>query len=230
MAQRIAAGLRVGDERRDRDRPAIDARSSAPASPRSMRGSIPTTRNAMVRAEIKGAATCRRPALRCGSRCRPGRRARRSSIPVSALRKGSERRPRVRDPGRQGREAARPRPPGAERRGAGRHSPDRGWARARGAGRDLRLVQAARGRAGGCWRATPPSRRREERSDMRRSFTDIFIRHPVLAAVVNLAIVRDRLAGAHHPAGAAVSQDRELVRGDHHGLLRRRAPRPCAAS
>src|SRR3954454_13522976 len=37
------------------------------------------------------------------------------------------------------------------------------------------------------WRATRPPRR--ELSNMRRSFTDVFIRHPVLAAVVNIAIV-----------------------------------------
>src|SRR4026209_1055115 len=38
------------------------------------------------------------------------------------------------------------------------------------------------------WRATPRPPPRE-RSNMRRSFTDVFIRHPVLAVVVNLAIV-----------------------------------------
>src|SRR6188472_4098860 len=38
------------------------------------------------------------------------------------------------------------------------------------------------------WRATPRPPPRE-RSNMRRSFTDVFIRHPVLAIVVNLVIV-----------------------------------------
>src|SRR5512138_1620256 len=57
-------------------------------------------------------------------------------------------------------------------------------------GRRLRL-QARSSCARACWwrwRAIPPQPPRE-RSNMRRSFTDVFIRHPVLAAVVNLAIV-----------------------------------------
>ena len=54
-----------------------------------------------------------------------------------------------------------------------------------------------------------------------RSFTDVFIRHPVLAAVVNLVIVLVGWRALTHAAGAAVSPDRELIGAHHHGLLRR---------
>ena len=63
-----------------------------------------------------------------------------------------------------------------------------------------------------------------------RSFTDIFIKHPVLAVVVNLVHRARGLARADDPAGAAVPEDRELVGGHHDGLLPAPAPRPCAAS
>ena len=74
--------------------------------------------------------------------------------------------------------------------------------------------------------------RRVSRNDRRRtcrmrSFTDIFIKHPVLAVVVNLVIV---LAGWRALTTLPVQQypeDRELVRGHHDGLLRRqRRDRP----
>jgi hypothetical protein len=55
-----------------------------------------------------------------------------------------------------------------------------------------------------------------------RSFTDIFIKHPVLAVVVNLVIVPRGLAGADDAAGATVSEDREFLDHHHDGLLRSR--------
>ena len=54
-----------------------------------------------------------------------------------------------------------------------------------------------------------------------RSFTDIFIKHPVLAVVINLVIVLAGLRVLTVPAGATISADRELVRGNHDALLRR---------
>ena len=60
-----------------------------------------------------------------------------------------------------------------------------------------------------------------ERKPPMRSFTDTFIKHPVLAIVVNLVLAAGGLARAEQSAGAAVSTDRKLVRGDHHGLHRR---------
>ena len=53
------------------------------------------------------------------------------------------------------------------------------------------------------------------------SFTDIFIRRPVLASVVSLLILLIGLASGVQPAGAAVSQDHQHDDHHHHGLSRR---------
>ena len=48
------------------------------------------------RPDLRRPTSCRRPARRCGSRCRSVRRAPRWRVPASALSEGSRRRPRVR--------------------------------------------------------------------------------------------------------------------------------------
>ena len=87
VAQAVAAGLRVGDSV-DVFPPATIRRRSPPGSSPSTRASIPTTRNAMVRARIER----RRHAPAPGASVRvqvpvgPPRKA--VAVPVSALRKG----------------------------------------------------------------------------------------------------------------------------------------------
>ena len=54
-----------------------------------------------------------------------------------------------------------------------------------------------------------------------KSFTDIFIKHPVLAVGRQPRHRAGGVAGADDAAGAAVSPDRELVGRHHDGLLRR---------
>ena len=53
------------------------------------------------------------------------------------------------------------------------------------------------------------------------SFTDIFIRRPVLATVVSLMILLVGLAAAVQSVGAAVSRDHQHDADHHHGLSRR---------
>ena len=54
-----------------------------------------------------------------------------------------------------------------------------------------------------------------------RSITDIFIKHPVLAIVVNVVLVLVGWRAISRAAGAAVPADRELLGRHHHGVLRR---------
>ena len=170
----------------------------------------PATRNAMVRAIVKGARP--RPRARLvGARARPGRtpgHGRRRPGHRAAQRTG--RRPRLRRRPGSRRQAAGTDAPGAERHDARRRGADLFRPVPRRARRGSRLVQAPRRRArrgcdsaarlpdcagyrAGCradYRARSQVIDRFHHRNLRmRSFTDVFIRHPVLAVVVNLVIV-----------------------------------------
>ena len=87
VAQRVAAGLRVGDSV-VRRLPGATTRGRRRGSSRWTPGWIPTTRNATVRARIVGRRSTPAPGASVRVLVPAGRRARRSRVPVSALRKG----------------------------------------------------------------------------------------------------------------------------------------------
>ena len=87
VAQPVAAGLRVGRQRRGL-RGRVTSRRPRPGSSRSMRASTPRRAMPWCARGSSAPATGRRRAPRCACGCRWDRRARRVAVPVSALRKG----------------------------------------------------------------------------------------------------------------------------------------------
>ncbi len=241
VAQQVAAGLHEGEPVE------VFAGSDASATTAKIVAIDaridPATRNAVVRARIEGTGNAPSPgsSVRVRSaggciaqgRCRSGERAakrtgRRSC--VSSL-------PRTRTAG-FGLMSSRSRAgrwfgdevviqaglaAGEQRRGVGVVQAARGGARG-----DRRRPRAiARRAASGQSTLSPPSTGTGDRTIHMRSFTDVFIKHPVLAIVVNLVIVLAGWRALTTLAGAAVSEDRELV-GDHHDDLLRRERRDRA--
>ena len=241
VAQQVAAGLQEGDS--------VEVfagwqPSPIPAKIVAVDARVdPTTRNAMVRARIEGAANAPSPGASVRVRVPVGLPTQGRRRPGERAAQGAGRRSRVRDRAGQGRQS-RARTCGRSRAGAmlgdevviraGLAAGERVAASGSFKLREAVLVAIAaapRIRADGS-----ADRRRTRgslngRADIRmRSFTDIFIKHPVLAVVVNLVIVLVGVAGADRRCRCSSTRRSRVRPSSSRRSTTAPAPRPCAGS
>ena len=229
VPQSVAAGLPLGS--------AVDVVDRGRGASRSAPGSSPSTRGSTRRPGTrwsapgspgrKRAAVARRLGAGAGAARCAGRRGRGAGERAP---QGPGRRPRFVITADDGGAAPRPRARGGERPGAGRHRPDPRGAQAR-ASRSRPRAPSSCARRCGCsqLRSTASAGLELSGRTRVRSFTDIFIKHPVLAVVVNLVIV---LVGWRALSALPVQQYPKIESSSVviTTVYTAPAPRPCAAS